>query len=289
MIKVHTRLFRLAAIGLLSGGLLVGPVACTKDRAVPRYTRFPSGVKNRPKVETSAAEMFVTAEAIAPDAGPGQSELNFFDELESRPEVVNDDALHACMLLGTGVSLPDYDDRVTVAQRLGWLRRKPARPPREAATIGEVSRIMVRMMGDKQRLPPAKATQRLQTMGLLPPEARHYQGLTGAQMVSLLGQVEEALGPADLAAIRKGVRANWYEQAVVDDSDGGTATDGVATADSSPGQPAAKPPAAAAARATDPSSAPPPVVTPVAEPIEQPQPVAPSPWRRGTPLRKPGT
>lgn len=242
------------------------------------YAKFPSGVKNRPKVETSAAEMYVTAAALEPEWGPGQSELNFFDELVTRDEVVNDDALHACMLLGTGVSLPTYDERVAVARRLGWLQRKPARPPREAATVGEVSRIIVRIMGDKKRVTPARATERLQQMGLLPADIRHYQGLTGSQLVSLLGQVEEALGPADLAAIRRSARENWYAQAVVDDGEGdveAAAAAGELPVTTEEPSPAAPEPAPVA-------SAPAPV-QPAATPAQQP-----SPWRKGQPLRRPG-
>lgn len=260
-----------AAISAAAVFSAVAPGCAGKDG----YAKFPSGVKNRPKVEASAAEMYVTAEALEPEWGPGQSELNFFDELVTREEVVNDDALHACMLLGTGVSLPTYDERVAVARRLGWLQRKPARPPREAATVGEVSRIIVRMMGDKKRVTPARATERLQQMGLLPSDIHHYQGLTGAQLVSLLGQVEEALGPADLAAIRRSARENWYAQAIVDDGEGD-----VETAAAEAPAPVEEPPAA-----PDPA---PLAATPAPAPAASPQAEQPSTWRKGQPLRKPG-
>ncbi len=251
---------------------------CAQGGGENKYTRFPSGVKNRPRVDASAAEMYVTARDIEPEWGPGLSELNFFDELETRAEVVNDDALHACLLLGTGVSLPTYDERVAVAQRLGWLRRQPARPPREAATIGEVSRIIVRMMGDKGRVTPARANERLQQMGLLPAGTKHYQGLTGAQMVSLLGQVEEAMGPAALASVRKSARENWYAQAAVDDGDSGAP---VAAAVAPVESPAPAP--------TQPTPQPVAAVPPDAAPAPSPEPApAASPWRKGTPLRKPG-
>ena len=277
---------------------------CANSQKDSRYTKFPSGVKNRPTVNMSAAEMHVTSAAIEPVGGPGLSELNFFDELATRDEVVNDDALHACLLLGTGVSLPTYDDRVAVAKRLAWIKpRWPARPPREAATLGEVSRILVRMMGDKRKVSPARATERLQTMGLLPQETRHYQGLTGAQLITLLGQVEEALGPADLATIRKSARDNWYQQAVVDDSDG---DEPALAASPAPAQPAPTQPAPVAqsaptaqAQPQQPAAEQPRVVRkpvvapdpetsrPAAEPASKPGQPA-SPWRRGTPLRKPG-
>jgi hypothetical protein len=271
---------RCAAVLAIGTGLIAVPFGCAGKGGQSKYTRFPSGVKNRPKVEASAAEMYVTAAALEPEFGPGQSELNFFDELVMRDEVVNDDALHACMLLGTGVSLPTYDERVVVAQRLGWLRRKPARPPREAATVGEVSRIIVRMMGDKKRVTPARATERLVSMGLLPPEIHHYQGLSGAQLVSLLGQVEEALGPADLAAIRRSARENWYAQAVVDDGDGDVAPEAAAelpvVVEPKPEPSPEAAPADAAAQPQPDSPAPPPEST------------EPSPWRKGVPLRRPG-
>lgn len=272
------RMARQAAFLAVVAMVCVAPGGC-RSGGDSQYTRFPSGIKNRPKVAESAAEMYVTAEAIEPEWGPGLSELNFFDELATRDEVVNDDALHACMLLGTGVSLPSYDDRVAVAKRLGWLQRKPARPPREAATVGEVSRIMVRMMGDKRRVTPARATERLQTMGLLPPESRHYQGLTGAQMVSLLGQLEEALGPADLAGIRRSARENWYQQAIVDDGDSDEAPVQTAAVEEAPYPVQAEETAKAAPEARPQEPAP---------PAAAPEPTVESPWRKGTPLRKPG-
>lgn len=269
---------RQVALLSFAASMVLAPSGCANKSGESQYTRFPSGVKNRPRVETSAAEMHVTARDIEPSWGPGVSELNFFDELETRGEVVNDDALHACLLLGTGVSLPDYDDRVGVAQRLGWLRRKPARPPREAATIGEVSRIMVRMMGDKRRVTPARATERLQQMGLLPGDVKHYQGLNGAQMVSLLGQVEEAMGPADFAAVRASARDNWYSQAVVDDGDGDESN----PVDTAAAQPSAAPsPAESSVQGMS--------STNTGTTGDAPAEPAPSNnWRKGSPLRKPG-
>lgn len=274
MTEFLPRMARCAALLAVGAMLAAAPMGCAGKDGQTRYTRFPSGVKNRPRVETSAAEMYVTAAALEPEWGPGQSELNFFDELVTRDEVVNDDALHACLLLGTGVSLPTYDERVTVAQRLGWLRRKPARPPREAATVGEVSRIIVRMMGDKKRVTPARATERLTAMGLLPPAIHHYHGLSGAQLVSLLGQVEEALGPADLAAVRLSARENWYAQAAVDDGDG----------DAAP-EPAAERPVAVELQPTPAPAAPKPRQDSPAPTSESTE---PSQWRKGVPLRRPG-
>jgi hypothetical protein len=126
-------------------------------------------------------------------------------------------------------------------------------------------------MGDKKPLTPAKATQRLQSLGLLPPEIAHYQGMTGAQFVSLLGQVEEALGPAALAAIRAEAHANWNAQVAVDDSDTDTAA-----------EPAPR-------QSTSVASVPPPPAEPSPAPPPQPAatPDSPSPWIRGTPLRRP--
>ncbi|MBX3404776.1 MAG: hypothetical protein KF699_15305 [Phycisphaeraceae bacterium] len=256
---------------LVASGALCVLAGCADRYKDTRYTRWPSGVRERPIVEQSAAELFVTVDDVARPGGAAASELNFFDELETREEVVNDDALHAILLLGTGVTMPGYDERVTIARRLGWLRPlRPGRPPREAATTGEISRMIVRMMGDRKPLTPAKAAQRLQSLGLLPPESTHYQGMTGAQFVSLLGQVEEALGPAALAAIRAEAHANWNTQVAVDDSDIESASE------PAPRQSA---PVASAPPTSPPAATQPP---PPAETTE-----SPSPWIRGTPLRRP--
>lgn len=263
-----------AAVAVLAG--------CSDRYKDTRYTRFASGVKERPIVAESAAEMFVTVDDVARPGGAASSELNFFDELETREEVVNDDAVHAIILLGTGVTMPSYDERVTIGRRLGWLRvLRPGRPPREAATTGEISRMIVRMMGDRRPLTPAKATQRLQSLGLLPADIKHYQGMTGAQFVSLLGQVEEALGPAALASIRTEAHANWNTQVAVDDSEADhERAELVRTPEPAPqpNRPAVEPEPVPAVSAAEPA----PVEAPAAA-----QPPTPSPWIKGTPLRRP--
>lgn len=268
---------------LLLTATLALAAGCSERYKDTRYTRFASGVKERPIVAESAAEMFVTVDDVARPGGAASSELNFFDELETREEVVNDDAVHAIILLGTGVTMPSYDERVTIGRRLGWLRvLRPGRPPREAATTGEISRMIVRMMGDKRPLTPAKATQRLQSLGLLPAEIKHYQGMTGAQFVSLLGQVEEALGPAAVAAIRTEAHANWNTQVAVDDSESEGERAEIAREPEpapTPARPAAiDPTPEPAVSATDPAPVEPPAAA---------QPAPPSPWIKGTPLRRP--
>jgi hypothetical protein len=71
------------------------------------------------------------------------------------------------------------------------------RPAHEAATIGEVARIMLRITdgpGSTSRLTQEQAVLRLAGRGLMPAGARPYQGLTGAQLLTVLGGVRTAMG-----------------------------------------------------------------------------------------------
>jgi hypothetical protein len=136
-------------------------------------------------VEVTAADLF--------SWGPGSAsqQLEFFEELSRRPIVSHDDAVHAALLFSAGSSAPTYQARLSAARSRGLIDAGYSRPAREAATVGEVSRMLARSL----RLPggstEADATAALKREGLLPEHAEAQQGLTGAQMLALLGAAED--------------------------------------------------------------------------------------------------
>lgn len=135
----------------------------------------------RPILERSVVESI-------PAASPA-SEIEFFDALAERPLVCHDDALQSVLLLKGSASANDYPARVKQAQELGLLDSGFDRPAREAATIGDVSKLLVRATDEPAtigRLSQDRAVSRLVTRGWLPTQARSFQGLTGAQMVTLI-------------------------------------------------------------------------------------------------------
>jgi hypothetical protein len=140
-------------------------------------------VLNRPLVEQTAVE------ASAADGG---SALAFFDDLETRPLASQDDAINACLLLGTGATAPSYEQRVAMAEKLGYIPREYNRPARQAVTMGEVATMSVKLL-EGRRLSQEDALSKLMQRNIAPASARYNQGLTGAQLVSLTGGLRDAM------------------------------------------------------------------------------------------------
>ncbi len=150
------------------------------------------GGAERPTVGASAAETVA--------ARGGAIELEFYDELEARPLVSEDDALHAVLLLGTWSSGADFARRVEYAKRLGWLDESFNRSGHDAVTVGEVAMLLERLMGQKPAS-PTDALERLRKRGMIPPEVQENQGLTGAQMRWLLAEVDDVIGSKRVATL----------------------------------------------------------------------------------------
>lgn len=147
-----------------------------------------AGSSSRPIVNSTAAESA---------AGPQTSirGLRFFDELETRALVAHDDALEGVLLLACGRGAATYADRVSIAKSLGLLDASFDRPAREAATIGEVSQMVARVLdpSGQSGASQERAVSDLVERGMLPPPARTVQGLTGAQLVSILGAADDEM------------------------------------------------------------------------------------------------
>jgi hypothetical protein len=239
---------RTAACTVLSGiALLAG---CASDPGPAR-----------PVLQTSAVE---AALHEAPADGP-PPDVEFFDALGSAPLVCHDDVLYTGLLLSNTVPGPTYPDRLAAARAQGLVERTFDRPAHEAATIGEVSKVLARIAdgpGTGGSLSQDRAVSRLVTRGWLPVQARAYQGLTGAQLVTLAGDVRE-----DLAA---------------------RGSHPVARADPDfPAQPRPEPlPAAILHKPEIVANTPPAPAVPLpAEPVKPS--TKPDPWVKGTPLKKP--
>lgn len=121
------------------------------------------------------------------------AELAFFDDLEMRPLASQDDAIHACLLLGTGSSGTSFEQRMGMAKELGYVPREYNRPARQAITMGEVSTMVVKIL-EGERRSEGDALAKLVHRGIAPASASANQGLTGAQLVSMAGGVRDAMG-----------------------------------------------------------------------------------------------
>jgi hypothetical protein len=157
----------------------------TSGCAPVRYTRA------RPIVPASAIATTSETNPSTPDTA---ADLTFFIALGSQPLISHDDALHAALLLGHGSSATSYPDRLSLASRLGYLDPSFTRPPLEAATVGEVARLLVHIADgpDAGRgLSQDRAVSRLVTRGWLPAQAKSHQGLTGPQLLTLIRSARE--------------------------------------------------------------------------------------------------
>lgn len=146
-------------------------------------------IGGRPVIATSAVEA----------SADGASALDFFDSLEGKPLVCHDEVIHGALLLAMGTSAESYEGRVGLARKMGYIDSRFDRPAREAATIGEVSKVLVRVTdgprsaGVGAGLTQDAAIQRLAARGWLPANAKAFQGLSGAQFLTLLSGATEAM------------------------------------------------------------------------------------------------
>lgn len=171
-----------AAAAMVVGGLLLGGLAgCETTGGGP--------IGGRPMVADSAVE----------STWDGASALDFFDSLEGKPLVCHDEVIHGALLLAMGTSAEGYAGRVGLARKMGYIDSRFDRPAREAATIGEVSKVLVRVT-DGPRSPGVgagltqdAAIQRLAARGWLPGNAKAFQGLSGAQFLTLLSGATESM------------------------------------------------------------------------------------------------
>jgi hypothetical protein len=178
---MNTSKTRMAAVAAIMAACGVGTLTggCSSDGS-----RDEPALVVRPLVSSTAVE--------ASMRGNGAS-AGFFDALESLPLASQDDAIHACLLLGTGTSAPSYEQRVAMATHLGYVPEGYDRPARQAVTMGEVAGMVARILEGRRSETEEEALAKLVHREIAPASVRVNQGLTGAQLVSITGGVRDAM------------------------------------------------------------------------------------------------
>jgi hypothetical protein len=179
------------ACGVALAGTLLGTMlcACASDggaggSGAATMGTFGELFTGRPRVSMSVAESF---------PGSGVEQLDFFDALEKRDLVSYDDALHASLLLFAGQSGQTYVQRAGRAKQMGLLDEKFDRPPREAITVGELSLILAAGLHRPDTGSEYRAVEDLKGLGILPDFTDENTGVSGAQLLTILGHAEDAM------------------------------------------------------------------------------------------------
>ena len=142
-------------------------------------------------------------EDSAVDAYPGyDAELDFWDELATRPVVTNNDALYGLLLVSGEDSPPaSYEDRLAAARALGWMNENDAPPMNESATLGFIAVAVCDILDLKGGLtmhlfgPSGRYCTRELVYREYFPSRTEDQSLSGLEFVDLLSRVETDVRP----------------------------------------------------------------------------------------------
>jgi hypothetical protein len=149
----------------------------------------------------------LTPQAANPPAG----QIAFWHALNDVPLATNDDAFHALLLyFDTKDDSADYAGRVRALKSRRWLAGDFNEPADAAVTRGTVAAALARALDFKGGVTmhllgggpsPRYALRELQYRGLLP-DSSPNQGFTGAELVGVIGKVEDLRtgNPADVPA-----------------------------------------------------------------------------------------
>jgi len=193
--RSHTRLLRRGGLTLF---ILIAPSlpACAnKDHTQRSDSAAASGrsISGRPRIAASVAEVH---------AEGGADQLEFFEELETRPLVSQDDALHAVLLFVRGSSAPTYVQRAAIAKQLGLMDPRSDQRPRDAVTVGEFSQFLAAALpesgGTVKLLNIDESVARLRELGLTPVRWEPNRGISGAELVGVLNAAERMTDRADV-------------------------------------------------------------------------------------------
>jgi hypothetical protein len=137
------------------------------------------------------------------------AQIEFWHALSDRPLASNDDAFHALLLyFDTRDDAADYNARVQTLKARKWLANDFNEPADRAVTRGTVAAALARALKFKGGVTmallgpsPRYALRELQYRGLLP-DSSPNQGFTGAELVGVIGKVEDLRtgNPADVPA-----------------------------------------------------------------------------------------
>ncbi|MBT8484023.1 MAG: hypothetical protein HKO59_04680 [Phycisphaerales bacterium] len=126
-----------------------------------------------------------------------EQELDFWDELATRPVVTNNDALHALLLMTEEeVASPSYESRVAEAVRRGWMSDARRPPEHASATVGMIAMAACDLIDARGGVTmlvfgpsPRVCTKELVFLELLPPRSEN-QSLSGLEFIDLVNRLE---------------------------------------------------------------------------------------------------
>lgn len=141
----------------------------------------------------------VVEQSVVDLPGMQQDELAYWEAIESRFVVSNNDALHALILLADGADdSVDYEARIAKARARGWVKGRPG-PANESAQIGIVAVGICQILEIKGGLTmrlfgpsPRYCTRELIFLELLPPRA-DTQAITGLELAELIGRASQVI------------------------------------------------------------------------------------------------
>lgn len=163
-------------------------------------------------------------------------ELEYLDLLERRPVIGADDMLSGLLMVRAGSMGRNYMARVTEARRLGIVDQAWDAPARRAMTAEDLAVAVVATLGDVRTR--ASALPYVQSRGWLPSDLAPASTVSGAQFLSLLGNLSDELarrgrGGSSMMRTGPGVEADPFDQLGFGPA-GGDGREGVAATDSAP-------------------------------------------------------
>lgn len=143
----------------------------------------------------------IVGSPLLTDYGPDDvgAEANFWDQLETRSAVTNDEGLHGLLLSADGEDRQGgYDARVNEAKRRGWLPRSFNEPGNMAMQRGtlavavcKIAKIkggaIMRVVGPTQRY----ATRELVYVGIMQFNSTDLMSFSGLEYVAVLGRMQD--------------------------------------------------------------------------------------------------
>jgi hypothetical protein len=138
------------------------------------------------------------------------AQLEFYHTLAGRSMASNDEAFHAMLLFLHGEDpAEDYSGRVAAMNTNNLIPAGFDRPAEEAATKGTMAVIAVSVLKIKGGLTmrlfgpvPRYALRELHQMGLFPPGSSVNQTISGSEMLTVIGKIEDY-------QIQQGTQAIW--------------------------------------------------------------------------------
>lgn len=127
------------------------------------------------------------------------SQLEFYHTLAERNMASNDEAFHALLLFFHGEDPADtYPGRVAALKANGFLPDSYDRPSNLAVTKGDMAVVIVNALDIKGGLTmrvlgpsPRYALKELQQLGLAPPGSSANQTISGSQVLTVIGKMED--------------------------------------------------------------------------------------------------